>query len=172
MAVSLALSPKLSNFLIDVAKAGYVKMKKQVKTIVETVARDKGVLKARRVSDGWWRRILERQHILSLRKGDATANVRVDCINPEAIGSHFDLLKEVLQVHNLMESPGQIYNVDETGMPFNRSPPKVIIKRGHKKVRYRTAGNKSQITVIGCVSAVGHAISAFVIFDVKGLNVE
>ncbi len=120
---------ELSNFLIDVAKTGYGKTRKQVKTIVETVARDKGVLKARRVSDGWRRRFLERQPILSLRKGDATANVRMDCVNPEAIGSYFDLLKEVLQEHNLMESPGQIYNVDETGMPFDHRPPKVITKR-------------------------------------------
>ena len=42
--------------------------------------------------------------------------------------------------------------------------------RGQKKVRCRTSGNKSQITVIGCVSASGQAIPPFVIFDSKRLN--
>ncbi len=158
---------ELSSFLVDVAKAGHGKTRKQVKTIVEGVAREKGVLKKDRVSDGWWRRFLARQPLLLLRKGDATAEVRMECVNPEASSSYFELLKDVLTEHDLMESPGQLYNVDETGMPFDHRPPKVITKRGHKKVRY-----KSQITVIACVSAVGQAIPPFVIFDAKGLNVE
>ena len=58
--------------------------------------------------------------------------------------------------------------VDETGMPLDHRPP----KRGHKKVRYRTAGNKSQITVIGCVSATGHAVPPFVIWNAKSMNKE
>ena len=44
--------------------------------------------------------------------------------------------------------------------------------RGKKKVRYQTSGNKSQVTVIGCVSAAAHAIPPFVIFDSKTLNHE
>lgn len=39
-------------------------------------------------------------------------------------------------------------------------------------MRYRTSGNKSQVTVIGCVSAAGHAVPPFVIFDAKSLNLE
>lgn len=93
-------------------------------------------------------------------------------VNLEAISSYFELLKDVLTEHILMESPGQVYNVDETGMPFDHRPPKVITKRENKKVRYRISGNISQVTVIGCVSAVGQAIPPFVIFDAKGLNVE
>jgi len=34
------------------------------------------------------------------------------------------------------------------------------------------SGNKSQITVIACVSAVGHVIPLFVIFDAKCLNYQ
>ena len=39
-------------------------------------------------------------------------------------------------------------------------------------MRYRTSGNKSQITVIACVSAAGTTMPPFVIFDAKSLNVE
>ena len=58
------------------------------------------------------------------------------------------------------------------GMPLDHRPPKIVTQRGHKKVRYRTAGNKSQITIIGCVSATGHAVPPFVIWDAKSMNKE
>ena len=39
-------------------------------------------------------------------------------------------------------------------------------------MRSRTSGNKSQITVIACVSAARHVILLFVIFDSKALNYQ
>ena len=161
---------ELSDFLVDVAKAGYGKSRKQVITIAENVARDKGVLKKKKISYGWYRRFMDRRPDLSLRKGDATANVRMDCLNEETIQAYFDLLKEVLLEYKLMDLPCQIYNVDETGIPLDHRPPKVVTKKGQKKVRSRTSGNKSQITVIGCVNAGGSHMPPFVIFDAKNLN--
>ena len=169
--LSNAEETELSNFLVDVAKAGYGKSRKQVIAIAESVAKDKGVLKKeKRISEGWYRRFMERQSYLALRKGDATANVRMDCLNEETIQAYFNLLKEVLSENNLMDSPCQIYNVDETGIPLDHRPPKVVTRKGQKKVRSRTTGNKSQITVIGCVNAAGSHIPPFVIFDAKNLN--
>ena len=57
---------ELSLFLIDTAKAGYEKIRKEVKGLVEKVAQDKGVLKKSKVTDVWFRRFLERQPTLSL----------------------------------------------------------------------------------------------------------
>ena len=119
----------------------------------------------KKITDGWFRRFMMRQPQLSLHKGDPTANVRMNCLNKETMDKYFDLLKDTLVENNLMESPNQIYNVDETGMLLNHTAPKIITRRGHKNVRYRTSGNKSQITVIGCVSITGHVIPPFVIFD-------
>ena len=36
----------------------------------------------------------------------------------------------------------------------------------------RTPGNRSQVTVIACVSATRHAIPPYVVFDAKGMNYE
>ena len=55
-------------------------------------------------------------------------------------------------------------------MPLEPHPPKVIAKRGQKKIRYQTSGQKQQITVIGCGSATGHVIPPFVIFAAIKLN--
>ena len=70
--------------------------------------------------------------------------------------------------------PSQIYNVDETGisMPLDYRPPKIVAKRGQRKVRYRTSRNKSQITVIGCVCASGQTIPPFVIFENESVKLE
>ena len=40
--------------------------------------------------------------------------------------------------HDLLEKPTQMYNVDESGIPLNPRPPKVISAKGRKakKVRY------------------------------------
>ena len=86
----------------------------------------------------------------------------MDSVNKEAITKYF--VKGVLQENNLMDSPNQIYNVDETGMPLN--PVHFL-----KKARVRTTGDKSQVTFVGCASASGQVIPPYVIFDTAPLNV-
>ena len=44
--------------------------------------------------------------------------------------------------------PKYIYNMDETGVPpLEQKPPKVIARKGQKKIHYCTSGQKAQITV-------------------------
>ena len=88
----------------------------------------------------------------------------MDCVNPEAMSQYFDLLNDVLEEYGVKTEPERIYNVDETEMPLDHCPPKIVTQKGHK--------NKSQITVIGCVSATGHAVPPFVIWDAKWMNIE
>ena len=52
-------------------------------------------------------------------------------------------------------------------MALEHRPPKVVTLKGQKKVKCRMSGDKSQITVVGCVSAVGQAIPPYVIFKAK-----
>ena len=156
----------------NVDQGGYGKTRRAIIMLAENVVRDKGMLRGSRVKSGWFQRFMERHPDLSLRKGDATVNVRMDCLNSETMKAYFNLLNDVLDKNELMDSPAQIYNVDETGMPLDHRPPKIITKKGQKKIRYRTTRNKYQITVIGCISATGQAIPPFVIFDAKSLNVE
>jgi len=86
---------------------------------------------------------VERQSNLTLRKGDPIANVQMDCLNAETMADYFEMLKAVMIKRNFLNNPSQIYRVDETRMPSDHQPPKVIGKRGQKKVRCRTSGSKS-----------------------------
>ena len=140
--------------------------------IARSVAAEKGILKGSKVTQGWWRRFCERQPDLSLRRGDVTAHVRMDAVNSETLTQYFTLLRDVLTEHDLFAKPAQIYNVDESGIPFDPRAPNVVAKKGTKKVRYRSSGKKGQVTIVGCASAAGQAIPPMVIFDAKRLNPE
>ena len=59
---------------------------------------------------------MQRQGDLSLRRGDSTAHSRMDAINKETITQYFSLLKDVLDACDLVDNPGLIYNVDESGV--------------------------------------------------------
>ena len=48
----------------------------------------------------------------------------------EVFVGYFDLLKETLMKHNLMDKPAQIYNCDESEMPLDH---KTVAQRGDEK---------------------------------------
>ena len=61
----------------------------------------------------------------------------------------------------------RVHNMDEIGMPLDPCPPKIVAPKGQKKVRYGCSGQKSHITITGCDSATGQAITPFIIFAAK-----
>ena len=75
---------------------------------------------------------MECQSELSLRQGDSTAH------DKETIDQYFSLLHDTLSAHDLLNKPSQIYNEDESGIPLNPRPPKVVSAKGRKtkKVQY------------------------------------
>ena len=156
-----------------VSDYGYGRSRREVKQIVYDTCKlkeeeeKKKILKRDKISDGWFTKFIKRHDALSLRKGDPTAAVHMDCLTTEKITAYFENLEVCLQEHNLMNCPGQIYNVDETGMPLDHRPPKVVGRKGKRKVRCRVTGNKAQITVVACVSASGQTIPPYVIKTAK-----
>ena len=129
----------MSTFLIEVAKAGYGKSRQQIKSLASNAAHDKGLLSSgNKLSNGWYYRFMNRHQQLSLRKGDPTANVRMDSVNKETMDNYFSLLKDMLEEYDLLNNPSQIYNVDKMGMPLDHRPPKIVTTRGQRKVRCRT----------------------------------
>jgi len=58
----------------------------------------------------------------------------------EVFVGYFDLLKEALMKHDLMDKPAQIYNCDDCGMPVECKMPKTVARRGTKKVWQQSSG--------------------------------
>ena len=161
---------ELEAYLIKCAKLGYGKTRWQVKGIVEKVAVSKGLLCTDRISNGWWKNFKLRHPNLSLRMGNATGHVRMNATTAENLTNYLDLLEQVLDENGLKDYPERIYNMDESGVPLDPKPQKVIAARGVRKIRYRCSGDKTQITVLGCCSTTGQAMPPFVVFAAKQLN--
>ena len=168
--LSLKEEVELVHFLVNCSKMGYGKTRRQVLQMVKEIVIKKGVTIKKHVSNGWFRRFKSRFSVLTLRKGDAYASIRADCTNREKFENYFLLLKEVLDKHDLEHKPGQIYNCDESGMPFDARPLNVVTSKKLKKVRSRTSSNKSQTTILACANTAGQAKPPMVIFDLKNLQ--
>ncbi len=161
---------ELVDFLVNCSSMGFGKTRGEVFQIVKAICERKGVKEAGHISDGWWYRFRQRWPKLSLRKGDPFPQARVLMTTRTVFESYFELLQATLEQHDLFNSPAQLYNCDESGMPLERKTPKTIAIRGTKKVRQRSSGNKTQVSVLGCVSATGQAIPPMVIFAGNNFN--
>ena len=117
--------------------------------------------------EGWWHRILERYPNLPLRKGDALALPRATATTAANMNEYYSPLKTTLEEQGIMNRPSRIYNMDESGMPLDHKPPRVVARKGTKKIHCHTSGNKSQITILACANAVGTTLPPMVIFQQK-----
>jgi len=52
---------------------------------------------------------------------------------PSGIYTLIYTLESTLKEYQLEDCPGQIYNMDETGMPLDPRPPNIIAKSGQKR---------------------------------------
>ena len=127
---------------IEAASVGCGQTRKQIMTIAENVAKDKGILRKDRISEGWYEKFMERQTNLSICQGDPAANEMA--VTSQAITHYFDLLEKKLKDNNLLNKPAQIYNVGETGMAHEHCG----------------SWNKAQTTVVACVNAIGQELSS------------
>ena len=123
--------------------------------LVQATVTAKGLGKM--VSDGWWS-FLRRHGNITLRTAEPLAYARSVCSEPGILGHYYDLLEQTLKEHDILCKPSQIFNLDETGMPLDPTPPKVVTLKGTKHATSVTTGDKAQVTVLGCCSASGYVI--------------
>ena len=181
--VKMGAKPYLSNqeeqelveFLLNCAKMGYGKTRRDVLNIVHATLLKKAeetgeeFLKDK-VSQGWWMKFCSRWPQIRLRKGDSFPVARDQMTNYSVFKDYFDLLDDTLTKFGLKDKPAQIYNCDESGMPLEFKLPKIIAGKGTKKVRQCTSGTKTQITILACANAAGQAIPPMVVFAGKYFN--
>ncbi len=82
---------------------------------------------------------------LVLRNASQLSAVRSKATDIDMLGRYFDLLEETLTTYDLGHKPAQIYNVDESGMPLDPKPPKLIFQKGCQRATAFSSGNKKQL---------------------------
>ena len=78
------------------------------------------------MTSGWWQSFCHRHPNLTLRTPAPLSKARHDASDPETVVRYFDLLEQTMVENDLLDKPGQIYNVDESGMPFSPRPVSVF----------------------------------------------
>ena len=87
----------------------------------------------------------------TLRTAAPVSYARLMASGPDILCNYYDLLERTLRTENgLVDKPSHIFNLDETGMPLDPSPPLVVAKRGQKNPSAVGSGDKTQITVLAC----------------------
>ncbi len=130
--------------------------------LVQRVLDSRGVKHT--VTHGWWDSFQRRHPELTLRTPAPLSQVRSKASDPEMLGRYFDLLEETLTANKLEGRPAQIFNMDESGMPLDPKPPKLVFRKG-SNASALGSGDKSQVTIVGCVSVTGFSLPPMVIWD-------
>ncbi len=161
---------ELVTFLCRVAAIGHGRTRQEVIAVVERVLASRG--NARTLTCGWWAAFVSRHPKLALRTSATLSLARASASDRGALDSYFDELESTLEENELLDKPCLLFNMDETGMPLDPKPPKVVTWKGHKNPSQVSSGIKSQVTVVGCVSAGGQCLPPMVIWDRKNLPPE
>ena len=147
---------ELVQFLLRCANTGYAWGRKEVIAIAQRHCNSRGL--DVQVTHGWLERFCQRHPTLSLRTTAPLSQARMRGSDTEALHTYFDMLEHTLSSNELADKPCQIYNMDETGMPLDPKAPKLVCRAGSRNPVSISSGDRSQITVVGCVSAGGICI--------------
>ncbi|KAB0799206.1 hypothetical protein PPYR_07086 [Photinus pyralis] len=121
----------------------------------------------------WLASFLRRNPELSVRKAEGLSRQRSLGMNKNIVQNYFQLLKNILEEHNLFNKPSNIYNMDESGLQLNNRPGEVIAGKGSKVVTALTAAEKGEtITVVACCNGEGTFLPPACIFKGKNKKAE
>ena len=117
----------------------------------------------------WMMSFLERNPDLSLRQSKGLSVARGQGLSREEVQGFYDLLQKIMTEHQLFDKPGNIFNIDESGIQIINKPDKVVTAKGSKNVFSLTSGEKGEtVTVIACNNAEGRFLPPILIM--KGTN--
>ena len=153
---------ELTSFLIRCSEIGFPRSRNQILGLVQQIINNKGI--DRHVSNGWWERFVTRHPNISLRTPMALGSARAKAADRGVTDQYYQALHKVLCDNNLINSPGSIFNCNETGLPLSPKSFKIVAEKGAKNPSNITSGTKTQITVLACTCPAGYAIPPFIIF--------
>ena len=123
---------ELVKFLLRSSAIGYPKSRQEVLAIVTRMLERKGM--HANVTSGWWQSFCRRHPNLTLRAPASLSKARHNASDPEIVRRYFDLLEQTMIDNELLDKPGQILNVDESGMPLNPKPVKGVFLSGALRI--------------------------------------
>lgn len=120
-------------------------------------------------SDAFMTKFLK-DHNLSLLIPSAQDKLRQDATtNPFRIYGFYDTLESEMARLNLFDSPGSIWNVDESAFFLDPHRGRVVAKRGSSVQRITAGIGRECVTAVGTACATGEILPPLIIYPSKHL---
>ena len=108
---------------------------------------------------------LKRHPDIRNRKAQHLNEARAIKMNKPIVMEYYDVLKKTLLELDLMNELQSIYNMDEKGIRLClHKSPKVLSKKGSKRIHYRGKEHGENVTVVAAGNAMGKMIPAMILF--------
>ena len=164
---------KLVDHITYMADIGYGYNKANIQHMAKDYADSlgKNVKAEEKLSSNWFYGFIDRWPNLKRVKPQKLSIYRAKSASREVLDKYYKELASVLTSNNLHDKPGQIYNVDETGISSEHNPPKVIC---HKNTipQCITSSRGSTVTIIAAGNALGNSIPPYYVFAGARWNVD
>ncbi|XP_018370178.1 PREDICTED: tigger transposable element-derived protein 1-like [Trachymyrmex cornetzi] len=116
----------------------------------------------------WLTAFLKRNPKISRRKAQFMNQARAQKLNKFIVKDHFEKLNNLLTELDIKFKPERIFNMDEKGCRLTmHHQPTVLAQKGAKRVHFIANEHAENVTVVGCVSAIGNVIPPMIIFKGK-----
>ena len=138
--------------------------------MVQYVCHERGI--ERVVTHGWWESFCHRHPDVTLQVAAPLSSSRVKSTNVNVINKYFDMFQAIMEEYDLLQKPCYFFNIVETGLPISPKPLKMVCCKSSKNPCCIDSGGKSQITVVGCVSAAGYCVPPMVVYNRKSYIVS
>ena len=153
------------------AELGYGYTNMQLKLLAGDLAQHLGRRPSSKpLSNNWLTGFLKRwqDRLKSLNPRSLEA-CRAKGSTPEIIDNYYNELENILEKYHLKDKPHLIYNLDETGLQPNHTPPNVIAP-SNSKPQSITSPRSTTVTLLGCINAIGNSLPPFFVFKGKRYN--
>ena len=162
---------KLVQHISYMADIGYGYNKSSIQYMARdyAVSMGKNVQASDSLSNCWFYGFMQRWPELKIAKPQKLALLRAKATSREVLDQYYKELGTILTSNNLVNKPERIYNIDETGISTEHSPPKIVCGKDTNPQSV-TSPRGSTITVIASGNALGNSIPPYYVFQGQRWN--
>lgn len=174
--ISEQAEEELSHILCDLCSRGFPLSAKMVRDVAFQYATDHHIpgFSSKKGTAGyeWMHGFMKRHPSLSMKKPEPLSAARAIGVNRPVIDAWFEKLQKFMISLGIKDRPGNLWNVDETGVQDYFVPKRVVAQSG-KPCYQVTAGEKGETTtVVACFNALGTYTPVMTIFKGKRCKSE